>query len=146
VTAPDVDPALDYAQRTRDWYRNASRRARLQYYASETGILAASAGTVLVAALRVDAVVTAVLAAVTLFLTGARTIFTPNDNWVRTSWALRELDEAILRYLYVPESERAGEVRDAFLEKVLTIGRAETTEWRGMRLKSGADKPAGPEA
>ena len=134
------DQALAYAQNQLAWYRSAGKRARRLHYASELGILSASAGTVLVAALHAPAVVTATLAAATLFLTGARTVFTPNDNWVRTSSAVRELEEAVVRYQNLPEAERVGQVREAFLDKTLAICRQENTEWRDVRLKSGAEK------
>src|SRR3954469_17286477 len=85
--AEAADPALAYAQEQLDWLRRARNRARWSTQVGDLLMLLGAAATVVVSALRAPAAVTSCLAAVTLFLTGFRQVFNPNERWVTTATA-----------------------------------------------------------
>lgn len=142
TTSPDRDPALGYALRQLRWYRRARSRARFFHQAGELTILLTTAATVVVAALHASAIITATIAAVTLFLTGFRQVFGPSENWVRTSRAWVAIDHAILRYQLAPEHERDAAARQALMEQVIAISLEEHGEWTTLRRKRDAADPA----
>jgi hypothetical protein len=143
----DPDPALDYALRQLRWYRRARSRARFFHQAGELTILLTTAATVVVAALNASAPVTAALAAVTLFLTGFRQVFSPNENWVRAARTWLALDHAVLRYRLMPEAERGAGAQQALMEEVIAICDEENNEWAVQQYRRAApDLPAGAAA
>lgn len=135
------DPALEYALRQLRWYRHARARARISHQAGELTILLTTAATVVVAALHASAVVTASLAAVTLFLTGFRQVFGPNENWVRAGQAWMALDQAVARYRLVPEEERDAAARQALMEQVIAICSQEAGDWADQQRRRAAAGP-----
>src|SRR5437868_6870087 len=76
------DPALAYALKQLAWYGSARARAQRSHRACELLILMSTAGTVLLSALHAPAAVTASMAALTLFITGYRQVFDPNERGV----------------------------------------------------------------
>ena len=132
------DPALKYAQRQLRLFRRAEVRARFFHQAGEMTILITTAATVVVAALHAAAIVTATIAAVTLFLTGFRQVIGPDENWVRVSRAWVAVDRAVARYELVPESERDLARQRALLEQVIAISDQETDEWEAQQRKRTA--------
>ncbi len=132
------DPALDYALRQLHWYRRARGRARFFHQAGEITVLLTTAATVVVAALHASAVVTATIAAVTLFLTGFRQVFGPDENWVRAGRAWVALDHAVVRYRLVPEGERDAAAQRELMERVIAICAEENVEWALQQRRRAA--------
>jgi hypothetical protein len=135
------DPALSYALHQLDWYNRAKARARRSHYAGELLILLSTSATVIVSALRAPAVVTATLAAVTLFLTGFRQVFNPNERWVSTSVAWTALQQAVARYQLMDPAERDAVARRALLDRTIEIMTAESRSWTEQRLASQSAAP-----
>ncbi|TQF02449.1 DUF4231 domain-containing protein [Kitasatospora acidiphila] len=138
-SATPPDTALGEAMRQLAWYRKARNRAKLAHQSSELLALLTTSATVLVSALRAPAAVTASMAALTLFLTGYRQIFKPNERWTRTSVAWLTLHHEITRYLHRPPAERNG---DALLERVMEITMAENRDWVEERGHDGGPAPS----
>lgn len=137
------DPALAYAMQQLEWYRRAKGRARRSHQAGELLILLSTAATVVVSALHAPAVVTASLAAVTLFLTGFRQVFNPNERWVSTSVAWLNLHQAVTRYHLLEAAQRDAKARRALLDRTIEIMAAENRSWTEQRL---GNQPAPPAA
>jgi hypothetical protein len=138
----DDDPALAYALHQLSWYERAKARARRSHYASELLILFSTASTVIVSALRAPAVVTASLAAVTLFLTGFRQVFNPNERWVSTSVAWLSLQQAVAGYQLLAAEERDAAARRALLDRTIDVMATESRSWTEQRMASHAGTPA----
>ncbi len=138
-----ADPALSYALQQLRRYRRAKSRGRFFHQAGELTILLTTAATVVVAALHASAVVTATIAAVTLFLTGFRQVFGPNENWVRFSRAWVDIDHAVLRYRLIPEKDRDAAAQHALMEQIIAITAQESGEWAVLqRRRAAAGEPA----
>ncbi|WP_232247352.1 DUF4231 domain-containing protein [Kitasatospora azatica] len=135
------DRALAFAQRQLAFYRKSRDTAKFQHKASELLALVSTAGTVVVSALDAPAAVTATLAALTLFLTGYRQLFTPNERWTRTSVAWLTLHHEIARYLQRRPAERDS---DALLERTIEISQTESSEWIEARRAQQSPGPAAP--
>lgn len=135
------DPALAYAMQQLEWYRRAKGRARRIHQAGELAILLSTAATVVVSALRAPAAATASLAAVTLFLTGVRQVFNPNERWVSTSVAWLNLHQAVTRYHLLEPGERDADARRALLDRTTEIMAAENRSWTEQRLGLGNQPP-----
>ncbi|HLK42983.1 MAG TPA: DUF4231 domain-containing protein [Thermoleophilia bacterium] len=136
------DPALAYALHQLSWYERAKVRARRVHYASELLILFSTASTVIVSALRAPAVATATLAAVTLFLTGFRQVFNPNERWVSTSVAWLALQQAVTGYQLLAVEERDDAARRALLDRTIEVMTAESRSWTEQRMASQAGSSA----
>jgi hypothetical protein len=136
------DPALAYALHQLSWYERAKVRARRVHYASELLILFSTASTVIVSALRAPAVATATLAAVTLFLTGFRQVFNPNERWVSTSVAWLALQQAVTGYQLLAVEERDDAARRALLDRTIEVMTAESRSWTEQRRASQAGSSA----
>jgi Protein of unknown function (DUF4231) len=132
------DPALSYALRQMAWYMRAGRRARFFHQAGEITVLLTTAATVVVAALHASAIVTATIAAVTLFLTGFRQVFGPNENWVRASRTKVAIEHVIVRYQLVPQEERDAAAQRELMEQVIAICAEETSQWAAQQRKRAA--------
>lgn len=120
------------------WYKRTGSRARFFHQAGEITVLLTTAATVVVAALHASAVVTATIAAVTLFLTGFRQVFGPNENWVRASRTRVAIEYAIVRYQLVPEAERDAAARRALMEQVIAICQEENSQWAAQQRRRAA--------
>lgn len=127
--ASPSDRALSYALWKQGYFKRGLNRARFLVQVGEMTILLTTAATVVVAALHASAIVTATLAAVSLFFTGFRLVFGPNENWVRTARAWMALEQVIMRYQLIPEGERDGAAQRELMEQVLRISAEETSEW-----------------
>lgn len=132
------DPALGYALRQMAWYKRTGSRARFFHQAGEITVLLTTAATVVVAALHASAVVTATIAAVTLFLTGFRQVFGPNENWVRASRTRVAIEHAVVRYQLLPEHERDAAAQRDLMERVIAICAEENIQWAVQQRKRAA--------
>jgi uncharacterized protein DUF4231 len=135
------DPALAYAMYQLEWYDRAKARARHSHYAGELLILLTTSATVVVSALHAPAVATATLAAVTLFLTGFRQVFNPNQRWVSTSVAWLSLQQAVAGYRLLDPAQRDGAARRVLLDRTIEVMTTESRSWTEQRL---ANQPASP--
>jgi hypothetical protein len=146
------DFALAYALAQLTWYDRAHNRARHAHQIGELVILLSASSTVVVSALHAPAWATATLAAVTLFLTGYRQVFNPNERWVTTSTAWLQLQQAVARYHLLPPEERDLAARRALFDRTIEVMSMENHAWaeqrRGgqpMSMPEAAQKPVAHE-
>jgi hypothetical protein len=123
------DPALAYASVQLAWYDAARTRSRRAHQFSEVLILLTTASTVVVSALHAPAALTASMAAVTLFLTGFRQVFKPNELRVDYTVTGIKLEQAIARYRLLPAADRDAAAGQALLNEVIAITSLETRAW-----------------
>lgn len=122
-----------------EWYRSHAARSRRNYKGSETAlvIIAAAVPTSAVVAPH-HVAVPAVLGAVVVVLTGLRSIFHWQDNYLRFS-AAREAIEAERRsYNTAAEPYNDADSRDRVLAAAVT--RIEQEEMRGW-IRVAAERP-----
>lgn len=95
--------ALNLANESYEWYRSHSIRTRKTYRAVEVGILIVSASIPVSASVSPhNAIVPAILGALTVVLSGARAIFHWHENYLRFSKARESVEQE--RRLYYTES------------------------------------------
>jgi len=141
--ARDPNYAMSLADGSYGWYREHAIRSRKMYKTNETLLLLmAAAIPVSAAILPSNAIVPAILGALVVVMTGARTIFHWQENYVRFSHA-RESVEAERR-LYktgsVPYNDPS--TRDMVLAaKVTAIEHEEMAGW--IKVASERPKTAG---
>jgi hypothetical protein len=148
ATPPPGDP-LELLDVQYGWYRSRAVRAGQLYKALEVSLLAFAA-LVPVSAVVTESWVTALIGAVVVVLTGLRSIFSWQDDWLRFTEAWQQL--AFARTLYVnglsPYEDPA--TRGAVLvTKVQEVQAAEVRGWLALRAearerkKVASDQPAG---
>jgi hypothetical protein len=131
--------AMGLANASYDWYRTHAIRSRRNYKISETlQIVVAAAIPTSAVILPSGATVPAILGAVIVVLTGLRSIFHWQDNFLRFSGA-REAVEAERR-LYMTRAKPYDD--DAMREQILAaaVSRIEQDEMRGW-VKVAAQRP-----
>ncbi|MGZ9930635.1 DUF4231 domain-containing protein [Streptomyces sp. NC-S4] len=132
----DVVPsyAMSLADESYNWYRGAAIGNRRAYKATETlALLVAAAIPVSAAIWPRSAVVPAVLGAIVVVMTGARSIFHSQENYLRFSRAREavEAERRLYRIGSAPYGNRA--TRDAVLvANVTAIEREEMAGWIGI--------------
>jgi hypothetical protein len=139
----DVDTNLSYAMKlandSYEWYRVHASRSRRNYKVSETALVVfAAAVPTSAVVVPHDVTIPAVFGAVVVVLTGLRSIFHWQDNYLRFS-AAREAVEAERRG-YNTAAEPYGDMgsRDRFLAAAVT--RIEQEEMRGW-IRVAAERP-----
>lgn len=131
--ATAADPVLNLVLREMDWYAKRRHRSRLLYQGSELVLLLATAATTLAAALAAPPIVTASLAAVTLFMTGFRQTFDPHARWLACAHAWNQIREAVWQYKL--GGPAAGDPA-GLLDRIQEISREESGEWlSGQRAR-----------
>ena len=139
----DDGGSVGYAMRIADgshaWYEAHAIRSRHLFKTTETATLVVAAAIPVAAAVNPDnALVPAVLGAVVGILTGCRSIYHWQDNYLRFSRA-REAVEAERRLYLTTSGPYAGDVdRDALLVAMITkIEQDEMSGW----IKVAASRP-----
>jgi hypothetical protein len=131
-TAPGDDP-LELLDREYTWYRSHAVSAGRRYKVLEVLVLAFAA-LVPVSAVVAESWVTALLGAVVVVLTGVRSIFSWQEDWLRFTEAWQQLQFA--RTLYVnelaPYDDAATRV-GLLVRRVQEIQAAETRGWLSLR-------------
>ncbi|WP_377270890.1 DUF4231 domain-containing protein [Peterkaempfera sp. SMS 1(5)a] len=136
VDAPD--PVLAHVMAELNWYARSRDRSRRSYRAVEIGVLITTSATVVAGALSAPAVVTALIAAGSLLLTGLRQVFGSGERWTSTAVAWLELRQAVVRYRLLPEAERDAAAKEALLSRMEEIGLAEVRSWAEFRRGEGS--------
>jgi Protein of unknown function (DUF4231) len=143
---PSGDPAddpLKYLDEKYAWYRSHAVRARQRYQVLEVTVLVFAA-MVPVSAVVTEPWVTALLGGVVVVLTGLRSIFSWQEDWLRFTEAWQQLQFA--RTLYVnrlpPYDDDATRV-SRIVVRVQEVQAAETRGWLALRA---ADKRRDVEA
>jgi len=133
------DPALALAQRQLDWFARHRNRARATYQANEILILFTTATTTVIAALKVSATATAILAASTVVLVGLYKVLDSHENWLAFGGAWADLQAAVNDYRMLPSNERDEVAQKGLVARVNEIASAETGRWvaRRQSLESG---------
>jgi hypothetical protein len=135
----DSGYAMNIANGSYAWYRAAAIRSRRMYRVSETAVLIVAAAIPATAAVAPhNAIISAVLGAIVVILSGLRAIFHWQDNYLRFSGA-REAVEAERR-LYNTGAKPYDDpaTRDQML--AAAISRIEQAEMGGW-LKIAAERP-----
>ncbi|WP_406412840.1 DUF4231 domain-containing protein [Streptomyces sp. NBC_01614] len=132
-SSPGTGPgyAMRVANRSYDWYHNAAIRARRNFRLTETLLLLVSASIPVSAVISPGtAVVPAILGGVVVVITGLRSVFHWQDDYLRFSEA-REAVEAERRLYYTgAEPYAAPDTRDQMLATNVTrIEQREMGTW-----------------
>ena len=131
--------ALTLANDSYQWYRDAAIRSRRYYKVSETALIIVAAAIPVSAAIAPgNSIAPAILGSVVVVLSGVRTIFHWQDNYLRFSGA-REAVEAERRLYFTgakPYDDPA--TRDQLLATM--VSRIEKEEMRGW-VRVAAERP-----
>src|SRR6266700_1256777 len=114
------DPALAIALQQIHWYARHRNRARMTDQVNEILILLTTASTTVMAALKVSATATAILAASTVVLAGLYKVLDAHENWL------------------LPAEQRDEDARRALVKKVDEINSTETGRWVSRRKSLAA--------
>lgn len=128
-----ADPALALALRQMNWYATHRNRARVTYQLNEILILLTTATTTVMAALKVSASATAILAASTVVLAGLYKVLDSHENWLAFAGAWAELQAVVNDYRMLPSDQRDEQAQRALVARVNDIGTAETGRWVSRR-------------
>jgi hypothetical protein len=132
------DPALALALQQIHWYARHRNRARMTYQVNEILILLTTASTTVMAALKVSATATAILAASTVVLAGLYKVLDAHENWLAFGSAWIELRAAVHDYRLLPAEQRDEDARRALVKKVDEIHSTETGRWVSRRQSLAA--------
>ena len=136
MSEQETNPALDdyamsIADASYDWYRTHATKARLLYKGSESALLVMAAAIPVTAAVSPgDAVAPAVLGGLVVVLTGLRTVFHWQENYLRFSAAREAVDHQ--RRLYLTGSvpyDDATRRDQVLVARVSEIEQVETGQW-----------------
>ena len=127
------DPALALALQQIHWHARHRNRARMTYQVNEILILLTTASTTVMAALKVSATATAILAASTVVLAGLYKVLDAHENWLAFGSAWIELRAAVHDYRLLPTEQRDEDARRALVKKVDEINSTETGRWVSRR-------------
>ncbi len=132
------DPALAIALQQIHWYARHRNRARMTDQVNEILILLTTASTTVMAALKVSATATAILAASTVVLAGLYKVLDAHENWLAFGSAWAELRAAVHDYRLLPAEQRDEDARRALVKKVDEINSTETGRWVSRRQNLAA--------
>ncbi|HZN71959.1 MAG TPA: DUF4231 domain-containing protein [Micromonosporaceae bacterium] len=136
---PESDYATSIADRSYEWYKRAAIRSRRSYKLSETAVLLVAASIpASVAIYRENTLVPAVLGAAVVVLTGLRSVFHWQENYLRFSGAREAVESQRRLYLTGAEPYADPATRDQVL--VAEISRIERDEMSGW-IKTAAERP-----
>lgn len=133
-----ADPALALALAQVRWYARHRDRARTTYQVNEVLILLTTAATTVMAALKVNATATAILAASTVVLAGLYKVIDAHENWLAFGGAWAELQIAINDYRLLPAGQRNEHAQRMLVRKVNEVNSAETGRWVSRRRSLAA--------
>jgi len=140
-SASNLNYSMSLADDSYDWYKKHSIRARRAYKISETALLVVSASIPTSAVfVSQDVRVPAVLGAVVVILSGLRSVFHWQDNYLRFS-AAREAVEAERRLYHTGAAPYDD---PATIDQVLAeaVSRIEQGEMRGwVKVAAARSKP-----
>jgi hypothetical protein len=145
MTMQREDDPLSILETQYAWYRGHARSAGMYYKGLEIAVLVAAA-LIPVSAVVTDRWVTALLGAVVVVLTGLRSIFTWQENWLRFTEAWQQLQFARTRYVHGLPPYDDPATRDATLvQRVQEIQRSETKGWLSLRADARSRDRQGPQ-
>jgi hypothetical protein len=137
-TPPDDDP-LALLDQQYTWYRGHAVSAGVRYKVLEITLLVVAA-LVPVSTVVTDRWVTALLGAIVVVLTGLRSIFSWQDDWLRFTEAWQQLQFARTRYVHgLPPYDDAGTRVAKLVQRVQAIQAAETRGWLSLRAEARAN-------
>jgi hypothetical protein len=133
TTPRDDDDPLAILDAQFAWYRTHAVSAGVRYKVLEIALLVVAA-LVPVTTVVTDRWVTALLGAVVVVLTGLRSIFTWQDDWLRFTETWQQLQFARNRYVHGLPPFDDPATRDATLvERVQQIQASENRGWLSLR-------------
>ena len=127
------DPALALALGQMNWFARHRNRARLTYQVNEILILLTTATTTVMAALKVSASATAILAASTVVLAGLYKVLDSHENWLAFASAWADLQAVVNDYRMLPADKRDDDAQRKLIGRVNDINTAETGRWVSRR-------------
>ena len=138
MTDPNGDDPLAFLDQQYTWYRSHAVRAGQRYKVLEVALLLFAA-LVPVSAVVFDSWVTALLGAVVVVLTGLRSIFSWQDDWLRFTEAWQQLQFA--RTLYVNRLAPYDDDTTRVSRLVLRVQEIQSSETRGwLALRADSDR------
>jgi hypothetical protein len=135
------DPALAVAMHQLRWFARHRNRARLTYQVNEILILLTTATTTVMAALKVSASATAILAASTVVLAGLYKVLDSHENWLAFGSAWAELHAAVNDYRMLPSDQRDEDAQKRLVARVNEVTSAETGRWVTRRQSLASSEP-----
>jgi hypothetical protein len=151
MTTPRDDP-LAILETQYAWYRGHAVSAGMRYKALEITLLVAAA-LIPVSTVVTDRWVTALLGAVVVVLTGVRSIFSWQEDWLRFTEAWQQLQFARTRYVHgLPPYDDPATREATLVQRVQEIQRSETRGWLSLRADArskdgrGTNPPPDPDA
>jgi Protein of unknown function (DUF4231) len=114
-----------------DWYVRNGRASRVRFQIAEVVLLVFSSSVPVAGILTPhDARLPAILGAIVVLLTGLRTVFHWRDNWMRFTFACREIKAEMRIYDLGAYPYDDPATRDAVLTaKINDVEKAETSSW-----------------
>jgi hypothetical protein len=135
----EPDYAMTIADRSYEWYRTAAIRSRRSYKLAETAILLVAAAIPASAAIaRDNTIIPAILGAAVVVLTGLRSVFHWQENYLRFSGAREAVETERRRYRTGAEPYADPATRDQVL--VAEVSRIERDEMSGW-VKTASVRP-----
>jgi hypothetical protein len=132
-TPPQEEDPLAILDQQYAWYRAHAVSAGVRYKVLEITLLVVAA-LIPVSTVITDRWVTALLGAVVVVLTGLRSIFTWQDDWMRCTESWQQLQFARTRYVHRLPPYDVEATRDALLvQRVQAVQTAETRGWLSLR-------------
>jgi hypothetical protein len=146
MTATGPDEPLELLDQQYTWYRDHAGSAGLRYKVLEVAVLLFAA-LVPVSTVVTEPWVTALLGAVVVVLTGLRSIFSWQDDWLRFTEAWQQLQFARTRYVnglppYDDPATRSG----LLVARVQEVQASETRGWLSLRADDRRLRPGGEAA
>ena len=143
MTMPPDDP-LELLELRYAWYRSHAVSAGMRFKLLEIALLVAAA-LIPVTTVVTERWVTALLGAVVVVLTGLRSIFTWQEDWLRFTEAWQQLEFARTRYVHGLQPYDDPATRDALLvQRVQEIQASETRGWLSLRADARSKDRQGP--
>jgi Protein of unknown function (DUF4231) len=130
----EEDWALVYAWTRSNWYDKKQLHYHRWYRAAETSALTAASVVTVLAALGVQAWITASVAAFVTVVTGIRRIGLFQENWAEYSDAWAQLNALVSEYRVLPINARSLDEQQKLVRTVDALIIRETQRWKQRRL------------
>jgi hypothetical protein len=132
----EKDWALVYAWTRSNWYEKKQHRYHSWYRAAETSALTAASVVTVLAALRVQAWITASVAAFVTVVTGVRRVGLFRENWAEYADAWVQLNALVSEYRAIPIQARSVNEQQKLVKEVNALMISETQRWKQRRLNA----------
>jgi hypothetical protein len=132
----EKDWALVYAWTRSNWYEKKQQHYHRLYRAAETSALTTASVVTVLAALSVQAWITASVAAFVTVVTGIRRIGLFQENWAEYADAWAQLNALVSEYRAIPIQARSIDEQRKLVREVNALIISETQRWKQRRLNA----------